>query len=94
MSHIPDVLDIKTDLRRSVMASYSPKAFNDINAKTFLTTAEKKLELTKDKIDTQAYIQAKVRLKKSKNIKSSLIKRREDLLTASCLICIFPVRPA
>jgi len=86
MSHIPNELDIKTDLRRSVMASYSPKKFSDSNVITFVANAEKNLELVKDKIGEKKYIEVKEIIKKSNNTASPIEKRREDLLTAYSLI--------
>ncbi len=86
MTHIPNRLDVKTDLQRSVMASFSQNTLDDTNAKTFLNKAEQNLEFLKNKIDKKAYLQAKVRIAKAKNAKNPIDKRREDLLTASCLI--------
>ena len=86
MSYIPSVLDIKTDLKRAVMASFSPKLFADTNTKIFLANAEKNLESLKGKVDKSAYFQAKTRIKKAKNSNNPIEKRREDLLTVSYLI--------
>lgn len=86
MSHTPNELDVKTDLRRSVMASFSPKAFEDINTKTFLKKAEKNLEAIRDRVDKELYKEAEARIKKAKDPKSPIQKRREDLLTASYFI--------
>lgn len=68
------------------MASYTPKDFDDSNVKTFLEKAEKNLEKIKNELDGNVYQQVKLRIEKAKNRGSVLGKRREDLLTASCLI--------
>jgi hypothetical protein len=86
MSHLPNEIDIKTDLRRSVMASFSPKQFSDTNFKTFIGNAQKNLELIKEKIGEKRYLEAKERIMKSEDKRNSVEKRREDLLTASSLI--------
>lgn len=84
MSHIPTDLDIKTDLRRAVMASFSENRFKDINAKTFLKNAEKNLK--KVNLNKSTFTEVVYRLKKAKDPKQSVEKRREDVLTASLLI--------
>ncbi len=86
MSHTPNELDIKTDLRRSVMASYSPKKFTDANAISFVNNAQKNLGLLKDKIGRKRYTEIKERIIKSKDVRKPIEKRREDLLTAYSLI--------
>ena len=43
MSYTPNILDIKTDLRRAVMSSFSKKGFEDANTIIFLKNAEKNL---------------------------------------------------
>jgi hypothetical protein len=86
MSHIPNILDVKTDLRRSVLASYSKKQFNDVNVKTFVDNAQKNLELIKESLGKRKYLEVKQRIAKSQNPQKSLENRREDLLTASSLI--------
>jgi len=86
MSHIPNEMDIKTDLRRGVMASFSPKAFSDANLKIFLKNAQKNLDLLKNKIGNRKYTEVKERINKSGDSRKSIEKRREDLLTASSLI--------
>ena len=86
MSHVPNELDIKTDLRRGVMASYSSKKFADSNTITFVKNAENNLELLKDKLGEKKYFEVKTRILKSKDTKKPIEKRREDLLTAYSLI--------
>lgn len=86
MSHIPNKYDVVTDLRRCVLASYSPKAFEDENVKIFLQKAEENLEKIKENLNESAYQLAKQRIQKAKESKNLLDKRREDLLTASCFI--------
>jgi hypothetical protein len=86
MSHLPTELDIKTDLRRSIMASYTPKKFTDNNVKIFMRNARKNLESLKEKIGTKRYMEVKSRIAKAENPKNPIKKRREDLLTASVLI--------
>lgn len=86
MSHLPNELDIRTDLRRSVMASFSPKKFTDTNFVTFVNNAQKNLELLKEKVGKRKYTEVKARIDKSKDTLKPIEKRREDLLTASSLI--------
>jgi hypothetical protein len=84
MSYKPTKLDVITDFRRSIMASFSKEGFKDMNARTFLRKAEtnlKELELSKN---SSSLITE--RLEKAKNPKQPIEKRREDLLTASSLI--------
>ena len=86
MTHIPNKLDIKTDLRRSIMASFSSKKFRDANFVFFFKNAQKNLEYIKETVGKRKYIEVKERIIKSKDIKKSMEKRREDILTASSLI--------
>jgi len=86
MSHTPDELDIKTDLRRSVMASFSPKKFTDLNFRTFIKSAQDNLEIVKEKIGKRRYIEVKERILKSTDSRKPIEKRREDILTAASLI--------
>lgn len=86
MSHTPNTLDIKTDIRRAVMASFSRDKFKDSNFETFIKNAQKNLELIKEKIGKRKYTEVKGRIIKSKDPQNSIEKRREDLLTASSLI--------
>ena len=84
MSYTPNILDIKTDLRRAVMSSFSKKGFEDANTIIFLKNAEKNLKEVK--MDKDIYIQVTKRLKKAKDTKKSIENRREDVLTASSLV--------
>lgn len=86
MSHAPNELDIKTDLRRSVMASFSPKEFEDPTFKLFLVNARNNLERLKGKIGSSKYTEIKKRLSKAGDSQKTIEKRREDILTASSLI--------
>ena len=86
MSHFPNKYDVATDLRRCVLASYSPKAFEDENVKIFLKKAEENLEKIKENLNESTYQLTKQRIQKAKEPKNLLDKRREDLLTASCFI--------
>lgn len=84
MNHRPNSLDIVTDLKRSIFASYSKDRFADSNAKTFLENAEanlKKISLSKN-----TYSQITSRLNKAKDPKRSIDKRREDILMVSSLV--------
>ncbi len=85
-THIPSILDIKTDLRGAVMASFSKNKFADANFKIFLKNAQKNLELLKEKIGKRKYTEVKGRIIKSTDPQNPIEKRREDLLTASSLI--------
>lgn len=86
MSHIPNSIDIKTDFRRAVMASFSLKKFADTNFLTFFNNAQQNLEFLKDKIGKEKYTEVMTRVVKSKDTMKPIEKRREDLLTASSLI--------
>ena len=84
MSYTPNILDIKTDLRRAVMSSFSKKGFEDANTIIFLKNAEKNLKEVK--MDKDIYIQVTKRLKKARDTQKSIENRREDILTASSLV--------
>ena len=84
MSHIPTSLDIKTDLRRSIMSSFSKNGFKDVNAEAFLKKAED--NLNKINLDKSVYLQVIGILKKAKDTSKFISERREDMLTASLLI--------
>lgn len=86
MSHFPNKYDVVNDLRRCVLASYSPKAFEDENVKIFLKKAEENLEKIKENLDESTYQLVRQRIQKAKDPKNLQDKRREDLLTASCFI--------
>jgi hypothetical protein len=84
MKHKPKRLDVITDLRRSIMSSYSKNGFEDSNFKIFLGNAE--ANLSKIELDKNTYDLTLKRLNKAKNPKQSIEKRREDLLMASILV--------
>lgn len=86
MTHIPNKFDVITDLRRCLYSSYSKLLFEDENVKCFLTNAEKNLETVKDELKKNTFKLVKNRLEKAKNNRYLIEKRREDLLTASCLL--------
>lgn len=86
MTHIPNKFDVITDLRRCLYSSYSNTLFEDENVKFFLTNAEKNLETIKGELKKNTFKLVKNRLEKAKNNKYPIEKRREDLLTASCLL--------
>jgi hypothetical protein len=84
MNHKPTRLDVITDLRRSIMASFSTEKFNDSNFKIFFKKAE--INLKKINLKKEAYNLAAERLNKAKDSKQPIEKRREDLLMTSNLI--------
>lgn len=84
MTHIPGSLDIKTDLRRAIMASFSDNGFNSPTVKVFVANAEKNLQ--KIKLTKDSYAQVIKILKKARDVNNPIEKRREDLLTVSVLI--------
>ena len=86
MTHLPNKFDVITDLRRSLYASYSDSLFEDENVKVFLENAEKNLEIIKGELKEDTFKLVKKRLEKAKNKIYPIEKRREDLLTASCLL--------
>lgn len=86
MKHIPNKYDVITDLRRCLLASYSDDVFEDENVKIFLKKAEINLGLIKEKLAGETYLEIKKRIEKAKDSHNLPHKRREDLLTASCLL--------
>lgn len=84
MKHKITRLDVVTDLRRSVSASFSKKGFNDANAKEFLEKAE--VNLKEINLGKNNYSQIVSRLKKANDSRQSIEKRREDVLMASSLV--------
>lgn len=86
MTHTPDKYDVITDLRRCLSSSYSDDIFEDENVKVFLKKAEINLNLIKEKFDNKTYFEIKKRIEKAKDSHNLPHKRREDLLTASCLL--------
>jgi hypothetical protein len=84
MSHKPTRLDVITDLRRSIMASFSKQKFNDPNFNTFFKKAE--VNLKEINLSKNTYSQVVERLKKAKDLKQPVEKRREDLLMISSLV--------
>jgi hypothetical protein len=84
MKHKVTKLDVVTDLKRSISASFSKEGFNDTNAKEFLEKAQtnlKEIDLSKS-----SYSQVVSRLKKANDSGESMEKRREDVLMASSLV--------
>ena len=86
MTHVPNKYDVITDLRRCLSSSYSDDLFEDKNVKVFLNKAEENLEFIKKDLEIKTYLEIKKRLEKAKDSEKDLNKRREDLLTASCLL--------
>lgn len=86
MTHIPNKLDVITDLRRCLSSSYNNDFFGDENVKVFLKRAEDNLNFIKEGLDSGTYLEVKKRIEKAKDNNNSPNKRREDLLTASCLL--------
>lgn len=86
MSHVVNRFDVKTDLRRAFMSSFSPKKFEDKNVAVFIDHAVKNMDLIKEKCGDRNFNKAKERIHKSLDKNMPLKKRREDLLTASVLI--------
>ena len=86
MKHKPGRLDIKTDLRRSVMASYSPKKLDDENVLVFVNNARKNLRLLKGELGSKKFNEISERISKYEKKNLSVEKRRENLLTASSLV--------
>ncbi len=87
MSHQPNKYDVICDLRRAIMASFSDKLFDDENVKIFLANAEKNLSFIKDQIgSTENFRLSQKLINRAKDSQKSAEERREDLLTASCLL--------
>ena len=84
MTYTPSRLDIKTDIQRSVMATYGKREFNEPNYKHFLKSA---LQIIKTlNLGERSKKAVLTSLKKVRNEKLSSDKRREDLLMISSLI--------
>lgn len=86
MMHRPNKYDVIADLRRCVSSSYSDDFFEDKNLKVFLEKAEINLNLIKENLDSKTFFEIKKRIGKAKDNRNLLNKRREDLLTAACLL--------
>jgi len=86
MSHKVTKYDVITDLKRCLYASYSNELFEDENVKVFLKKAEENLEKIGPQLKKEIYDLVRERITKSKNANNLIDKRREDLLTASCLL--------
>lgn len=84
MTHIPNRLDVITDIKRCIMASFSKDGFHDTNFEAFLFNAERNLRNIK--LPDGIKILVEERLKKFKQGANDLEKRREDLLTIASLI--------
>ena len=84
MTHKPTRLDVKTDIQRSLMATYGDKKFEESNFNYFFNNALliiKSLNLSKDKKELIAY-----KIGCVKNEKLQTEKRREDLLMVASII--------
>lgn len=84
MSHIPTVLDVKTDILRSINSTFSKHGLTDRNYKYFLNNALTNLD--KLKIDKKKKALVSEQITKSKDIKKDLNKIREDLLLITSLL--------
>ena len=81
MSYIPGPLDAKTDIMRSLMATFGTNGFSEENFSHFFKNAiaiieELKIESSKRERIMNYY-------KKVMNENNSIVKRREDLLMIS-----------
>lgn len=83
-SHKPTRLDVITDLKRCIYASFSKDGFDDSNFKAFFERAE--VNLKKINLSENTYSQIISRLDKAKDPKQSTEKRREDILMISSLV--------
>lgn len=86
MKHIPNKYDVITDLRRCLSASYADRFFEDENAKVFLLKAKTNLDRLKNDLEEETYLEVAKRIDKAKDERNPVNRRREDLLTASCLL--------
>jgi len=84
MSYSPTLLDIKTDILRSITSSYSEDGLNDKNFKYFLKNALSTLK--KLNLDEKKKILVDKQLSKSKQKGKDIDKVREDLLLIISLI--------
>ena len=78
MSYAPGRLDVRTDIQRSLMATYGKRGFNEPNFKHFFdnaVTVLSSMNLTKDKVD---FLHSQFEKINNKNL--PLDCRREDLL--------------
>lgn len=80
MSHTPTNLDVASDLRRSIYASFSKSKFEDVNFRTFFNHA---LEILK-KMNVDRVVLKRIQKSQDESLEDN--KRREDLLTASILL--------
>ena len=84
MNHVPNRLDVITDLKRCISASFGKDGFDDSNFQTFLLNAENNLQNIKLTNNVKDLVEE--RLRKFKEKSSPPEKRREDLLTITSLI--------
>ena len=84
MTRKPTRLDVKTDIQRSLMATYGNKKFEESNFKCFLNNALliiKSLNLSKTKRELIA-----LKVKQVKDNGLQVEKRREDLLMVASIV--------
>ncbi|MBL7150337.1 hypothetical protein ISS86_00190 [Candidatus Microgenomates bacterium] len=86
MNHQPTPLDMATDLRRCIYASFSRKGFDDPNVKTFFNHALMIFRKLEGTLDKQTFTAINKQLTKAQNPNSNHQKRREDLLMATVLL--------
>jgi hypothetical protein len=84
MTHKPTRLDVKTDIQRSLMASFGDKKFEEENCDHFLNNALLIIESLNLSKERRKLIAQEV--ESVKNNKLQVEKRREDLLMISSLV--------
>lgn len=86
MSHIPNPVDVSTDLLRCFYSSLSEKGFESQNYKIFIKHAIDIFPKVEHQIKPDIKKIILMRLEKAQNPNNPKRKRQEDLLTASTLL--------
>lgn len=86
MTHTPTLLDVASDLRRCIYASFDEGEFDNKNFLIFWNNAQKILRPMQNNLDSHTKKLITKQLNKSQNKTVSLEKRREDLLLVASLL--------
>lgn len=84
MSYTPTLLDVKTDILRSIFSSYSKNGLKDRNFKYFLRNAMTTLD--KLNLDEKKKKLVAAQIRKTKETKKDINKIREDILLIASII--------
>lgn len=82
MSHLPNLLDAATDLRRSIYASFAQEGFESKTPQMFIQSAQKIIR--KNNFDRSKQVKDLLTEAQDKSLEDN--KRRENLLMAAVLL--------